>query len=190
MPVRIKPTLCREIPGGPHFQPEGGPLLKGESVDELVERLEEYRAANGQPEGNPVAEITQYYAKAYPWSVEQCAEAPSSPLSPRLFTRVAAWTNGLWALPPKKLLSVEDAEFRFNACLACPWRRKALPKGFPAGKETSRRLYLLRRAAEVPEGLGVCRYHGWDNSLACLLENPAAEGPPECWAGKNDPKKA
>jgi hypothetical protein len=180
--IVLKREMGHEIPGGHNYPIPGGPTVKGETVEELVDKISDYRVRNGLPVGNPMDEIITYYAEHYPWSVEEGERTHKPPIE-GLDERVYAWLNAQWRNPPKELLHQEDIQKRMDTCQQCRFRcLQALAKG-PASAEAARRAFLLARGNLGPDECGFCRYFGWDNRLACLLPElkPEKSAPKGCW---------
>ena len=179
--IRIKKELGHEIPGGHSYPIPGGPVVNGESIKDLLFAIREYRINNGLPPGDPLDEVTAYYAKKYPWSVEE-GKRDADSLHDSFSEEVVAWINRYWKSPPKQWMPVEDTQRRQSCCLSCPYRVDE-PSGTPADAEALRRAFLLSKGSLLDEELGCCTFHKWNNRLACLMTMPeiTRNSPKCCW---------
>lgn len=183
MTTRIRTFIGRPIPGGHHYPIPDGPEVTGESVQELVNKVIEYRVLNGLGIGDPLVEITAYYAVNYPFAVES-GDREEPPKLDKLTERVYRWVNYLWAHPPKEFVQADEAERRQKICEECRWRTDPTEDESRSHEEAERRIFLLSRGSLGPDESGRCRWHCHDNRLACLLpmENLDPDGSPkECW---------
>jgi hypothetical protein len=179
--IRLRKELGRDIPEGHNFPIDGGPTLRAETIEELADKIRDYRICNGLPLGNPIEEITQLYAVKYPWSVEQCDEV-SADTRDLEQDRAYEWINSMWRQAYGEHASGELIELRQQKCMQCPFRKELVASDSPARREMERRVFLLARGNLGPDELGWCSCHHWDNRLACLLPNPTTvKDPPECW---------
>ena len=190
--IRLRPFFGRPVPGGHSFQIPGGPLVKSdkeldtEAIQELVDKITEYRVCNGKPIGDPLVEITAYYAIHYPFSIEQ-GERQDAAAPDRLTERVYRWINHLWNHPPKEFAEPDEVSRRQKICAGCRWRTDCRKDESKSAQEAQRRLFLLAKGSLGPDQDGWCKWHCHDNRLACLLpvENLSTDDPiPECWLRK------
>ena len=182
MSIRIRKFIGRPIPGDHHFTIKDGPTLTAETADEVIAKIAQYRINNGIPQGNPRAELTEFYAKEYPFAVEN-GEPEDDAEHDAFFEEVIAWINRQWKNPPKQLLPIEDTHRRQECCQDCPLRVKGVSDHGPAEIEARRRLFLLAKGAPLEDDLGACTFHKWDNRLALLIPLPEIiqQSPKYCW---------
>lgn len=188
MTTRFRTFVGRPIPGGWHYPVPGGPTIKGENAQDLIDKVTEYRVCNGLPIGDPKSEITAWYTIHFPFTVENCeAEEPNHP--DELRDGVYAWINDLWKNPPHEYAEPDEVVRRQDTCKKCPWRADIPKSDSRAALESERRLFLLSRGGLGPSELGVCRFAAWDNRLACMLTKEkidCGECPKCCWVKSLD----
>jgi len=183
----FRKQIGHELPGGFHYHIPDGPTIKSESeipeeaVKDLCDQLTAYRVNNGWPIGEPLDEITDWYAKNFPFCVENGdRETQKDPSG--IAHDVIMWTNRQWKTPPKSLTDPENAHCRAAICLKCPFRDEVDLDDSPADKEAQRRVYLISRGMLLDNEVGWCSLHRWDNRLACLLPSPeTSQTYSKCW---------
>jgi len=156
-------------PGGHHF-PIMGLVLRADTIDELKKKITELRIANGQPVGDPEGDIIKYYAEHYPAMVQN-GEREKPALNEK-YRRWRDWVRYMWFAPPKKLLTVKEAELRWEKCRDCPFNSAMDWATSPEAEEFDRRLFLLRQGKDVPDDVGFCTCHGADLGLLAFLDAP------------------
>ena len=142
-------------------------MVKGENVDDLVKAVVMYRVSNGMKTGNPLEEITEYYSKTFPFTVEKCQETIDG-YRAVLKDRIHAWINDEWKIPCYGSADPDVVTARHDLCLQCPFRRTPDALEGPEDQECDRRMLLMARGAPGPNELGWCALHEWDNRLAYL----------------------
>lgn len=181
---RIKRFVGRPIPGGWHFHISDGPDITGENFDDLCKKLSEYKAFSGLPRGNPEAEITAYYAKNFPFTVENVDEEPAK-IHETIKDYVHRWTNSSWHTPCYETADPDVIAMRQDICQKCPFRVDVQASDSPEDVECERRIILMTRGAPCPDETGWCSHHEWDNRLACQLPRDRIsrhDSPDICWA--------
>lgn len=184
---KLRPGQQMRPIGGHHFT-EDGVRFEGDTLDEIVTKLSDYRVNNLAPIGQPRQEILSYYAKNWPFMVDEDfgAEPPEPP-----GYRMEKWTafiRKLWGKPGMKQITPKEASLRWEVCLKCPHNVPVSPTT-QEEKEMERKAFMLRKGQTVPAKLGFCSLHLWDISSASFIETPVAlSGKPKeaasypgCW---------
>lgn len=176
-------------PIGGHQYPENGLLVRGESFNEVKQKLTEYRINNHIPVGDPEQDILLHYAKNWPWMVKSDPNATPKQVSGQ-YTLYRQWIDETWRDPPAKMISVKEATDRWETCRGCPFNRSKTWFKTPESAELARRAFLLRKGADVPEDIGICSLHFFaDLSVLSFVENAAhfvdvkkdSTKPEKCW---------
>lgn len=178
----------KRLPFGGHHHPAYGIVFRGETLAEVVKKIEDYRINNHLAIGNPEQEVLERYQKLWPWLVKTSEDKEPTPEKSQAYKDWRFWVDRLWANPPIKVLTIKEARLRWDVCLKCPFNQKPDWKDDRETAEIKRRLYLLRRGVDVPEDLGICALHKADLSVLSFLENPEnvslkkdGEKPKDCW---------
>ncbi len=170
MKFTLNPHQKRLPFGGHHFH-EDGMMIKGETVPEVAELLENYRIINGKPLGNPKQEIIDYYGVKFPWMVIKDLNPPEQEESQDDYIAWRYWVASVWGQPHRKFISRKEATMRLEVCKTCPHN-----VGKPWGDtrestEFDRKVLLLRRGEKLDENVGFCALHKADIGVACFLES-------------------
>lgn len=164
-------------------------MIQGDSYEDVVSQIKDYRLNNGKPIGSPSMDVLRYYQRVCPWMViDDLKPALESPIS-EIYGQWRAWISDMWKNPVSAGLSRKEASFRWDKCLTCPHN---VPKEWPASLESAemhKRAYLLGQGMNIDDGIGFCNLHKLDIGVASLFEKPkqssrkdeAAEQPAECW---------
>lgn len=179
----------QRIPLGGHQFYEDGNTLKGETFDEVVQLLTDFRLTNGRPIGNPSMDILLFYAKTSPWMVRDDLSDKKPEPPDENYVRWRSWVMGMWKSPPTKLLTSKEASYRWDKCKVCPMNKTKDWVETAESQEMNKRIFLIRQGVEVPSALGFCACHGFDTGVASFLEsaekvsnkNKADVQPKECW---------
>lgn len=161
----------REPFGGHHFI-INGTALKGETFDEVVGKIEEYRTNNNIPIGNAKNDLILFYAKNWPYMVTNSESEDCETVLPEGYIKWRDWVYRAWANPPAKFLTKKEAEDRWDTCKTCKFNK---PKNFPKSKElteVNRRAFLMSRGMEAPSFLGYCALHSADLPTLVYADNP------------------
>ncbi len=186
-PLKLRKDQQLRPLGGHHFI-EGRLRIEGETLDEVIRKLTDYRVNNSVPVGNPEQEILVYYLGKYPYMVDIDYEAVDSFTQGYYEQKWLEWIRRHWKRPASKQITPKEAESRWNVCLNCPHNIK-LSVSTQEDKESERKSFLLRRGQTTPEKLGFCSLHLWDTRASVFLEAPAevsgklkdAANYPGCW---------
>jgi hypothetical protein len=139
----------------------------GKSLDDLRQKVEDYRESNGLPIGDVSGDFAKAWAETSPWTVCHAEELEPDDKA-MLAAEAREWLMALWKKPPAKLLGRKEAEPRYAKCLSCEFNQK-LGKDVQGAEDLNRRAILLTRGLELPKELGCCSVHGWHNRAAVLL---------------------
>lgn len=162
----------QQPPSGHWFPDPSGYTIRAKSLKELVEAVKSYRAANCLPLGNPEADVERFYARQWPWLVDNrkpITEAEESPHS--------AWLNRIWRNPPRKWARDDEHGSRMAICAQCPHYVDLM--------EISQE--ERRRVAVISSGrsnclTGYCTAHHWICGLAAWMQKPEqAQAISGCW---------
>jgi len=163
MRLRINRKHMSQPHGGWGYPVPDGPVLNADTVDALVEKLSDYREANGQPVGEPEHDIAKHHAAKWPWLIEEIEDADVE------LNEAEAWIHRVWRSPPLRQAETRAREERFSQCLKCvhfePLDTESLTN------EAARRLLCLNPAKHRPEH-GWCLLRGWIPSVAVQIQDP------------------
>ncbi len=162
-------------PEGHHFVDPSGLTITAGSLRILLGSIASYRAQNGQPPGNPEAEVERYYKTKYPWLITKVGTTPAVIEDP-----VARWINRAWKSPVKDWAETETVNARLATCLPCEY----YDPDRQFGADATRRIVVM--GAGRLRTAGACRVHHWPIGLAILAqERPVASSVEGCWAGSS-----
>lgn len=181
----------KPLDGGHHFVEEGVGRIDGETFAEVVQKLGDYRVANGLSRGNPERDVVRYYSEHYPFMVRLAdgEEEEEDALGVRA-TRVVSWMEKLSSIKAGVLIGADaEAKERLEGCAKCPHFRAAykLPDT-EYGETLKMKGYLIGKGrVKLGEG-GYCKRYGWDCGLAAQINSPGqtvvvGEREPGCWVG-------
>lgn len=185
--LKINKDQMRLPFGGHHFY-EDGLMMKGDTFDEVKEKLTDFRLNNNRPLGNPGQDILLYYAVNFPWVVKE--DENEIPEESQSFLDWRAWIQKTWNRPPKKTIVTKEAEMRWVICMACPHN---VPTSNGNRKievdQLKRKAFILRRGVKIPSDLGFCSLHRFDLGVATFIETPKDHSEqqkdtpnyPSCW---------
>lgn len=162
----------RQPIGGHHF-PVSKPIvsiLKGETLDELVQELTDFRINNGISLNNPLQDILEYYRQKWPYLV--VVEQGDTEENSIRFEVWRSWIQRTWAHPPKNLVPVKTAQERWDICEKCPYNKTKNWTRNDEHYELTKRAFLLRRGIDVPKYLGYCSFHGVDLGAFTMFDHP------------------
>lgn len=175
-------------PMGGHHYPEGAIVVRGDTVEQVAEKIKDLRINNGIPVGDPYRDIIDYYEKRFPFMLKHGEEVAKKELHPR-YVRFRHWIQALWKNPPKRLITKKEASLRWDICKTCPKNWKKAWDKSEESQELERRAYMMRYGQQVPEFLGYCTCHRADLPVLIYLDKPEEfsakdkneQAPKECW---------
>lgn len=175
-------------PHGGHHYHAHGIKFEGDNHKDVYEKLTTYRLNNTIPIGDPEQEVLSYYAREFPWMVDEVEALPSIKKND-YYARWRAFVQNTWKHPLTRTITAKEASSRWDVCAKCPYNVKLSVGSSQEGQELLRRTFLLRRGQEVPAKLGFCSLHSFDIGVASLLETPVevsgkmkdAANAPDCW---------
>lgn len=186
--IKLNEGQKREPIGGHHFK-EKGHMIKGETFDEVVSNLAQYRLDNSIPLGTPKMDVLKYYAAHFPFMVliDENGKPPRDPNKDYVDWREWVWE--MWRKPELRFITQKEAAERWIECSQCQHNRTLRNAESREGKEIVKKTFLLRRGENVPKFVGFCACHRLDIGIASFLEAPRqrsgkredSEQPPQCW---------
>ncbi len=171
MKYQLKPNSKREPFGGHHFR-ENSVTLKGDTFDEVVDLLSNFRLINGKPIGNPRQEVINFYAEKFPWMVEWDLEGKEDEPEKQEYLDWRDWVSSMWGKAQGKFITRKEASFRWDICKNCPHNVGTPWKETKESIEFSRKSLLLKRGEKTPEKYQYCDLHRADVAVASFLESP------------------
>lgn len=166
-------TNQKRLPVGGHQFKDRGVTFTGDTMDQVEKKLRAFRLYNCLPMGDPNQEILRYYALHWPYMVREDREATEAPQITE-FAEWRGWVTKAWANPPRLLVTSKEAGDRWLICSDCPFNQPFTWLETDESSELSRRTYLLRRGASVPQNLGFCSLHKADLSVFTFLDQAAS----------------
>ena len=128
--LEVKRSHAKPPSGGHRFPIEGGGFLKGETPEEVLEKIEDYRAENALPLDDPETDLALYYLQIAKYLVKEVegerAKRPSQIIAEAIMA--------LWKSHPKVMPSDSPIPtLRAKTCDDCKMRWE-----FPADLGNSR----------------------------------------------------
>lgn len=205
MPLEFNRNL--HPPLGHVFKNTDGVKFRGRSWEDLAAKVTEYRAANGFPVGDVMAEITAQVCKSSPSFCRDTSVPRKPSQSPRqrppdaprpqtpvprgkgnMVARVTNWIHTLIAAKRKgtiSFVSKTEAKRRRAICAACP--KQISVTGSCGGCMASlaqAKGVVLSGNADVEKPIAGCKVLGEDASVSVyivLAPNPDPALPANCW---------
>lgn len=163
-------------------------MIKGDTFNEVRDKLSDYRLNNNRPIGNPGQDILKYYAVNFPWMVKE--DDIEIPEEPENYSKWRSWIQKTWVRPPKKMLTIKEASIRSDICKSCPHNKPIQTGNKPSEfEQLTKKSFLLRRGVKISSDLGYCDLHHFDLGVALFIETPKdhsekkkdTPGHPSCW---------
>lgn len=156
---------------------EDGLIFSGSNETEVVDKLRDYRIANGIPIGNIIQEVLDY-------NDSKTKEVIPVKSIPNLREKVVKWLESRLRVKPR-YVNPDEASRRAAICSQCP-RNVAWQKGEKCGKcvENARRAVAIILMGRKQYGLGACEVLFQENNTAVNLdEAPLVDPglPSFCW---------
>lgn len=173
--------------GGHHFK-DHGVTFTGDTLDEVVKKLEDHRINNALPVGNPKQDVLRYYAVKWPFMVDDDYTPPKPEKPNVLMERWVRWVRKYWGKSLGRMVTSHEAAARWDICMKCPHNIKLDPSSREE-KEMQRKAFLMRAGQDIPKELGFCSLHWADTTVSVWAEAPVkvSEKPkdlvnyPGCW---------
>lgn len=165
--LRLRKDHARKPIGGHRFVGHGTPI-KAETIDDVLQKVEEYRAANSLPLGNPEAEMALQYATFAPWLVRSVEDR--EPTFTQLLAESAMRIHKAF---PAQLEAKDPLQaHRLTLCRNCP--AFCLPTAL---RNTVYQKTAYHRAALFSGNFafanaGACLHHVWWLAMASRLKEP------------------
>lgn len=162
--------------GGWSYQIPDGPLLTSENVGgpgltALVQKISDYRSANGLPQGDPETDVALTYRERTPWLILELPDDDESE------NDAEAWIHRMWRSYPVGMAESRLRDERFEQCKQCVHFEPLLDEEL--SEEAMRRLILLNPAKFHVEH-GWCLLRGWIPSVACQIHQPIEFADEKC----------
>jgi hypothetical protein len=165
-------------PAGFDFKDPSGVTINAPSARKLIEKIAQFRLANGKPKGNPHAEVEADYRVRYPWLVSKVGATPETPEDP-----VSKWLNRAWKSPIKEREFADSTviEERLSICKEC---EHCVTHVY--APEAKRRMAILGCGRVT--NMSACSVHHWPVGLAALHQTHdtplQVDG---CWVARKSP---
>lgn len=164
------------------------PYIKGNSYENLIEQIVDYRIANDEPIGQPEKDIEDFFALAHP-NTRLLKPVPRESAKPKtLRERVTSWAANRYQ-QGFTLVSQETAEARAKICASCPQNVEWSDNCAPCMANARRQILIINQGNTVAENLGACNVCGHANMAAVWLPDEGLtrsklfkdETPALCW---------
>lgn len=167
--------------GGHGYAPSG---IRGGSIDEVLNKMSEYRAANALPLGDPEQDLAEDYLLRARWLVKDCPDREIT-----FGQKVAETTMAIWRSYPKKLeVRSPEVESRLGVCAACPHACAIAMPASTYGLAADNRAVLFTGLTHYASHKA-CDHHKWMNAMGVLLKHPLIiallPSPQMCWVQKD-----
>jgi len=175
-------------PEGYRFVDADGVEHFGQSLEQLVKHLGEYRVRVGRPPGDPHREVMDYLCGRFPdLCVPDEAELQRRVVWTRVMGSISKWVHERSGEGPATISSQEEVNRRVAICDQCPLNVEWTSPCRPCGKLTAKLLAGLTHPAKPVAALEgrACLNAGDDLSVAVWLsEGLLLSGvPAKCWRG-------
>lgn len=181
----------QRTPIGGHQFHEYGNTFRGESFDEVVKKLKDFRLTNNLRLGDPEQEVLLHYATHWPWMVRRIPDVEQEEESSD-YKDWRAWVQRTWKKPPVKMITTKEASDRWNSCLTCPHNKAKDWEESEEAKELSKRAFVLSRGLTIPSGIGYCNFHKCDLGVFTFIDNvnnysaTINQPPANCWVANEN----
>ncbi len=184
----------KRLPFGGHHFIEDGMTIKGETMADVADLLENYRIINGKPLGDPKQDIVDYYSKKFPWMVRLDHGVPIEDDIREEYIAWRYWIASVWGQTQHKFISRKESSMRLEICKNCPHN---IGKPWESSRESTefdRKALLLRRGEKIDEKYCFCDLHKADIGVGSFLESPTGlsrkdkDKPdhPGCWFSQSE----
>lgn len=182
--IQLKRNSMRQPFGGHHFE-DRSVMFKADSFDELVEKIRDFRIANGIQVGNPSEEVLIYYAKNWPWLVEE----DKCPPKQRINERYDTWRNfifGMKKTPIRKYANEREMRTRYETCEKCKYRKRVNPKEKDEFDALKAKIFVLCRGSMICGMDQFCDLHQAPIPVLLAAETTKDLIPPKDGNGSED----
>jgi hypothetical protein len=186
MNLKIKENSMRIPFGGHHFK-DRAITFKADSFDELVEKIRDFRIANSVKVGNPEEEILIYYAKNWPWLVEEDPEPEEPTKNPR-YEKWRDFIFGMKKTPIRKYANDKEIRNRYETCEKCKFRKKVIPTDKDEFEALKQKVFVFCRGSMVCGMDQFCDLHQAPipvllapETTKDLIPPKDGNGSAECW---------
>lgn len=170
----LNPNQMRLPLGGKHIFLDRSSFMTftDDTFDGLIEKIESHRVNNGMDVGNPKEEVIESYAKNYPWMVRLKTEAVGPDEINKRYEMTKMWLRHVWGHPPGGQEPTRVSEERWDICRKCLHNQRFQWPDTAEADEWEKRRFLLVKGLKIPQEIGFCALHRWDNGVASVLETP------------------
>lgn len=177
-----------------YHYPQGAVVIHGNTREELVRNIFEYRMRNGLAIGDIEADVDAYYCAKWPGFCNDSEPGTGKPPRDVMLNRVTTWVAGAAQQMPRggyEMTAADEAERRAAICTQC--RKNTAWKVGCAGcsSVTSQLILAVKKNRKTSRdgSLMACEVGSWENGAAAHLPVTAlplhealrAELPDECW---------
>jgi len=184
MNLRLKENSMRIPFGGHHFK-DRAIMFKADSFDELVDKIRVFRIANSVKVGNPEEEILIYYAKNWPWLVEENPEPEETKENPR-YEKWRDFIFGMKKTPIRKYANEREMRTRYETCEKCKYRKRVNPKERDEFDALKAKIFVLCRGSMICGMDQFCDLHQAPIPVLLAAETTKDLIPPKDGNGSED----
>jgi hypothetical protein len=186
MAIKFKDRLAMQPAGGWHFI-ENGTTFQGDTPEEVISKVSDYRVRNGIAQGDPRADLLHFVATRWPNLVTIDDGPPVTVVENPIYEHGWNWLVSLTHYTNPGDVPFQQAEEQKRICSECPLNIP-YPKGDDVLKtDFERRSFLMRKGRS--SDLGFCFHHRWDNRVAVFRNrnaiNAQPDSPPFCWMNQD-----
>lgn len=185
--LEVKRGHAKPPKDGHRFPIYPGGFLKGDTVEEVLEKMEDYRAENAFPLDDPETDLAYFYLKNAKYLVRvvegERFKLPSLIIAEAI---MALWREHPKVMPADSLIP----GIRSKTCASCPMRRefpygRDLGSSRPYVKKAHQRARMLAGDREVAEG-DYCHICKIPLDLINRVEAPELlqSAPKSCWVSE------
>lgn len=181
-------TKQHRPPMGGHQFPSHGMIFRGDTIEDVIKKIKDFRLNNNIAAGDPEQEVLRHYAQHWPWTVRRSIEVEAGVESDE-YVAWRTWLHETWRKPVSKCVVPKEASERWLKCTNCPMNQKISGQNHHEENELRKRAFVLRKGVDVPSWLGYCSHHRWDTPVASFIEDAkqhsnaksGTTAPAGCW---------
>lgn len=184
--IQLKRNSMRQPFGGHHFA-EKSITFKAESFDDLVGKVRDFRIANGIKVGSPEEDILIYYAKNWPWLVEEDKCPPKRQTNER-YDKWSEFILRIKKSPIRKYANDKDMRIRYETCEKCKFRKKIQARDKDEFNALKQKVFVSCRGLMICDMDQFCDLHQAPIPVLLAADSPREVLPkkdgntaPECW---------
>ena len=184
--LKLKKNSMKLPVGGHHFT-ERSITFKADNFEDLADKVRDFRLANAIPIGDVESDILIYYAKNWPWLVEE-DDKPESVKKNDLYDKWRDWAFEAKKRPIRKFVNDKEMAARYETCKTCPHSTPIKPKHRDEYEAIMRKIFAYSRGSMVCKCNQFCRLHSVGIPVLLAADSPREVLPkkdgntaPECW---------